>query len=109
MLRVCVYTVGVTRQDKSKPGRVTPKGTTGADSTSVDGDAMASSGVSRVPVRLRSRLSILVPVVMFGALGLGTLLIIVNYMGLFGDTRQSLLWAGLGLVLVGITASTRLR
>jgi hypothetical protein len=100
----------VTRQDKSKSGRVTPKGTvtTPSDAQKAAGD-VGASGVSRTPVNIDGGSSIAVPIVMFGALGIGVLLILVNYLEVLWDARNSVLFSGLGLVLVGIIAATRYR
>ncbi len=52
------------------------------------------------------------PVIMFGSLGLGALLILYNYVapeGTFGAGDNRNLFIGLGLVLVGIVAATQYR
>lgn len=50
-----------------------------------------------------------VPVLMFGLLVVGSLIIIVNYLGLLpGDTSNWYLLAGLGLILGGIITATQL-
>ena len=50
-----------------------------------------------------------VPVLMFGLLAVGSLVIIVNYLGLLpGGTDNWYLLAGLGLILGGIITATQL-
>jgi multisubunit Na+/H+ antiporter MnhB subunit len=45
-----------------------------------------------------------------GVMGLGVLVIVLNYMGLVpGDTQQLYLWLGLGLIAVGFGLATQLR
>ncbi len=49
-----------------------------------------------------------VPVLMFSLLGLGTLMIILNYVALLpGDTNNWYLVGGLGLILAGIITATQ--
>lgn len=49
-----------------------------------------------------------VPVLMFGLLVLGTLMIILNYVALLpGDTNNWYLVGGLGLILAGIITATQ--
>ncbi|MGF1596641.1 MAG: cell division protein CrgA [Acidimicrobiales bacterium] len=93
------------RQDKSRQGRVTPKGTRP--------EAVSpASGVSREPVRIDGggRMPALVSVLMFGLMGLGLLVILANYIveGLGAPSNWYLL-AGLGLILGGIVAATQYR
>lgn len=94
------------RQDKSKPGRVTAKGTTSTPSAET-----GASGVGRTPVNVDSRSSAIVPVVMFGSLILGTIIILFNYLteDVLGTPNNLYLFGGLGLVLVGIIAATQYR
>ena len=49
------------------------------------------------------------PVLMFGLLGAGALLIIVNYMELIWTANSWVLFGGLGLILLGIVAATKYR
>lgn len=53
----------------------------------------------------------IVPILMFGTLTAGVLLIIVNYLphGYFGMPSNWYLLGGLGLVLAGIIAATQYR
>ena len=39
--------------------------------------------------------------IMFALMGIGVLVIVLNYIGVLGDTRNSLLLAGLGMIAVG--------
>jgi len=50
-----------------------------------------------------------VPALMFGLLGVGALVIILNYTGVFGDVDNSKLIIGLALILGGIVAATQYR
>ncbi len=50
-----------------------------------------------------------VPILLFGLLAAGTVLIIINYLGLIpGGTSNWWLLAGLGLILGGVIAATQL-
>lgn len=91
----------VVRQDKSRAGRVTPKGSAGS---------VGASGVSREPIRIESGFSTVVPFLMFGLMGLGLVVILLNYMVTsFGAPSNWYLLAGLGLILAGIIAATQYR
>ncbi|MEM7272045.1 MAG: cell division protein CrgA [Actinomycetota bacterium] len=96
------------RQDKSKPGRVTPKGTAPAESTD---EGVGPSGVGRTPVNIDGPSSAVVPVVMFGSLVLGTLVILFNYLteDIIGTPSNWYLLGGLSLILLGIIAATQYR
>jgi hypothetical protein len=87
---------------------VTPKGT-GAAVSSEDG--VGPSGVGRTPVNIDGPSSAIVPVVMFASLGLGTLVILFNYLteDILGTPSNWYLLGGLGLILVGIIAATQYR
>ena len=50
-----------------------------------------------------------VPVVMFALLGVGTLIIILNYVGALGDVSNIKLVIGLALILGGIITATQYR
>jgi preprotein translocase subunit SecY len=78
-------------------------GSSGSDS----GDASSPSGVSRTPVSVERGLSRIVPVIMFGSLILGVLMIVLNYIEVFGDPSNTFLFGGLALVLVGIVSATQ--
>ena len=48
-----------------------------------------------------------VPVLMFALLGVGTVLILLNYSNVFWDTSNVYLMVGLGLILGGIVTATQ--
>lgn len=50
-----------------------------------------------------------VPVLMFTLLGVGMLVIVLNYIGVFGTANNWLLILGLGLILAGIMVATQYR
>ncbi|MEM9133065.1 MAG: cell division protein CrgA [Actinomycetota bacterium] len=62
--------------------------------------------MSREPVKLDSRWSSVVPILMVALMLAGTLLILVNYIFL-SDPSNWYLLAGLGLILGGIVAATQ--
>lgn len=86
------------RQDKSRAGRVTPKG----------GEPSTAGSVRREPVRVDSRFSALVPILMALFMVAGLLVILVNYIFLESPSNWYLL-GGLGLILGGIVAATQWR
>jgi len=99
---------------KKKPtgGRVTSKGTrpgSGGGAGS-DGHPGASARYTPpVPMSAKITAPWVVPV-MFGLLGLGLLMILLNYMDLLpGGTSNWYLLGGLGLILGGILTATQLR
>ena len=101
------------RQDrKKKPGgRTTPKRATGGHH--VKGNPVSegrdpTSGRYTAPIPQEFKISpTWVPVLMFTLLGLGALVIFLNYLGLLpGATDNKYLLLGLGLVLGGIVTST---
>ncbi len=85
---------------------MTPKGT-----VSTPSEAEEASGVGRTPVKVDAGSSPVVPIVMFGSLTLGTLVILFNYLteDILGTPNNWYLFGGLGLVLVGIVAATQYR
>jgi len=48
-----------------------------------------------------------VPILMFAFLGIGTLLILINYTGVVWNTSNWILLGGLGLILAGIITATQ--
>jgi hypothetical protein len=50
-----------------------------------------------------------VPAIMFGLLIVGALIIMSNYMGVFGDASNIRLVLGLGFILGGIVTATQYR
>ena len=106
------------RQDRKKKGggRATPKGGSGSGARHAisKGHAAAdvresTSGRYTPPVPQEFKVSpTWVPVLMFVLLGLGALVIFLNYLGLLpGATDNKYLLLGLGLVLGGIITSTQ--
>jgi hypothetical protein len=85
---------------------VTPKGTT----PGVSGGTAGPSGISREPVKVSvGSPSWLVPL-MFGLLGVGILVILLNYLGVPpGSPTNWYLLAGLTAILGGIIAATQYR
>ena len=92
---------------KVKGGRVTPKG------GPQDGRSARPPASSRYtpPIPLEQKVSApWVPVVMFALLGIGLLVIFLNYLGVLpGDTKNSYLLVGLGFILGGIVTATQYR
>jgi hypothetical protein len=102
-------------------GRVTPKGTRPGASTAVPsatkdpirsegGPVRATQASSRYtpPVPKSMKVSpAWVPVLMFTLLGLGILVIVLNYLGVIWDTNNWLLLVGLGAILAGIVTATQ--
>jgi len=92
---------------KVKGGRVTPKG---GPQPARSGRPPASSRYTP-PIPQEQKVSApWVPVVMFALLGIGLLVIFLNYLGVLpGDTKNSYLLVGLGFILGGIVAATQYR
>lgn len=55
----------------------------------------------------RRRTARWVPFVFFGAMGAGVLVIVLNYMNIFGEFKNYLLFVGLGLMALAFAVSTR--
>ena len=92
---------------KVKGGRVTPKG--GASSASAPRPDASSRYTPPVPKEYKVS-PWWVPVLMFGFLGIGLLVIFLNYLGVLpGDTKNSYLLVGLGFILGGIMTATQYR
>jgi len=90
---------------KVKGGRVTPKGGTPAAARP------APSSRYTPPIPQEQKVSApWVPVLMFTLLGLGLVVIFLNYLGVLpGDTKNSYLLVGLGFILGGIVTATQYR
>lgn len=90
-----------------KGGRTTPKGT---GSTKSMAHPEASSRYTP-PVPKEFKVSPpWVPVLMFGLLALGLIVIFCNYLGVLpGGTKNSYLLVGLGAILGGIVTATQYR
>lgn len=82
-------------------GRVTPKGTRPEGYTP---QQVSHTGHEDLPPS-----PLWVPVLMFGLLGLGVVVILLNYVGSFWDTSNPILLVGLGMILSGIITATRYR
>lgn len=87
-------------------GRTTPKG--GAPvKASKAGDPTASARYTP-PIPRDVKVSPMwVPILMFAFLGVGTLLILVNYTGVVWNTSNWVLLAGLASILAGIVTATQ--
>jgi hypothetical protein len=108
--------VGTPPKKRTAGGRVTPKGqgdhrTGHRNATQVDSSFESKRYTppgeksTHLPPSPRW-----VPVVMFTLLGLGALVIMVNYLGVLpGGTKQIYTFGGLGLVLGGIITATQYR
>lgn len=81
-------------------GRVTPKGTQPANQ---------KANVETVQQVDTTPSPAWVSYVLFGLLGIGMLVIFVNYAQVFGDTNNGITLLGLAFILGGIITATRLR
>ncbi len=90
---------------KVKGGRVTPKG---GPASAARPDA---SSRYTPPVPKEYKVSPwYIPVLMFGLLGIGLVVIFLNYLGVLpGDTKNSYLLVGLAFILGGIMTATQYR
>ncbi len=82
-------------------GRVTPKGTRPDGYTP---DTVSHTGHEDLPPS-----PAWVPVLMFGLLGGGVAVILVNYVGSIWETSNGILLLGLALILGGIVTATQYR
>lgn len=82
-------------------GRVTPKGTRPDGYTP---DTMSHTGLEDLPPSPPW-----VPILMFGLLGGGVAVILLNYVGSIWDTSNAILLLGLGMILGGIITATQYR
>ncbi len=86
------------QKSRYQSGRVTPKGGGQGSHGGVSGSGSAGSSPTWVPV------------LMFGLLGLGILIIFFNYVGWVpGGTSNGVLLLGLGSILGGIITATQYR
>ena len=105
------YPLGPMAERKTKdarPGRVTPKG--GPPKRKVVGAAASSADTGRytAPIPREFRVSPWwVPALMIGFFGAGVIVILLNYLGLLGQTSNVYLFVGLGLIVAGFVTSTR--
>ena len=86
-------------------GRVTPKGTTPSGARPSPSTRYTPPVPREVKVSPRW-----VPIVMFGLLGIGLVVIFLNYLGVLpGGTKNSYLLVGLAAILGGIMTATQYR
>ena len=86
-------------------GRTTPKG--GPIRATKDAEPTPSARYTP-PIPRDVKISpIWVPILMFVFLGLGTLVILINYTGAVCDTSNWVLLGGLGAILAGIVTATQ--
>lgn len=96
-------------------GRVTPKGTaprgTAPKARPTEDHTAAASSRYTPPVRKETKVSPpWVPILMFGLLGFGVLLIIVNYLGVLpGGSDNRYLLGGLAAITAGFITATQYR
>ena len=97
---------GASSRRTSKSGRTTPKGgqhaSVGRPSSATD------SGRYTPPIPKEQKVSpVWVPVLMFALLGLGVLVIVLNYVNLLpGDANNGYLLLGLVLITLGFVTAT---
>lgn len=82
-------------------GRTTPKGTRPDGYTP---ETVSNTGYEDLPPS-----PAWVPVLMFGLLIVGVLVILLNYVGSIWDTSNGILLLGLGMILGGIITATQYR
>jgi hypothetical protein len=93
---------------KVEGGRVTPKGTGAKQASTPTTSPRYTPPTAREAQQMPSPMW--VPVLMFTLLGLGVLVILMNYVGLLpGATDNWYLLLGLGLILGGIITATQYR
>ncbi len=89
---------------KVQGGRVTPKGTR-------PGDSQGAATQAPSQVKIKGPSPQWVPILMFGLLAAGIIVIFLNYVGLMpgGEADNWYLLLGLGLILAGIITATQYR
>lgn len=88
-------------------GRTTPKSGTTARPVKATSEPLASARYTP-PVPRDFKVSpVWVPILMFVFLGVGTLVILVNYTGTVWDTSNWVLLGGLASILAGIITATQ--
>lgn len=111
-------TIPATKDDvaTTASARVTAKGTgaKAAPAATDDGDHPPSSTRYTPPASRQAKMDmpspVWVPILMFGLLGLGALVIVLNYLGVLpGDTDNKYLAVGLVMILGGIVTATQYR
>src|SRR4051812_30825960 len=106
----------VTKRSKgpTKAGGPTAKGATPGSTSSrvTKAGSRAESSARYTPptaADLKAPSRLWVPLLMFAMLGIGTLLIILNYVGALGGVNNTWLVVGLGFILAGIITATQYR
>jgi hypothetical protein len=90
----------------SQSGRTTPRG--GPTRAPKQTTSNEPTGRYTPPIPRDVKVSpIWVPILMFAFLGIGTLLILINYTGVVWNTSNWILLGGLGLILAGIIIATQ--
>lgn len=110
-------TIPATKDDTATSARVTAKGSVTksvASSPTGDDDHPGASTRYTPPTPRIDKMDMpspmWVPVLMFALLGLGALLIVLNYLGVLpGDTDNKYLAVGLVMILGGIVTATQYR
>jgi hypothetical protein len=88
-------------------GRTTPRGGPVRPAKTVSSSS-EPSGRYTAPIPRDVKVSpVWVPVLMFAFLGIGTLMILLNYTGVVWDTSNWVLLGGLALILFGIVTATQ--
>ena len=91
--------------ERRTSGRFTPKG--GGKAAPPKVDAGIASGRYTPPIPREQKVSPWwVPALMFTLLGLGVILIVLNYVGVFWDTSNAWLLVGLGFITAGFVTAT---
>lgn len=108
--------VGTPPKKRTSGGRVTPKGQGDHRAGHRNATQVESEFESRryTPPGERSEhlppSPMWVPVLMFALLGIGSLIIVINYLGVLpGGTKQLYTFGGLGFILGGIITATQYR
>jgi hypothetical protein len=92
----------------ARPGRVTPKGGPPKRKAAASGGAALDSGRYTAPIPRELRVSPWwVPALMVTFFAGGVVVILLNYLGLLGNTSNVYLFVGLGLIVAGFVTSTR--
>jgi hypothetical protein len=87
-------------------GRTTPRG--GATKAPKPATVQEPSGRYTPPIPRDVKVSPMwVPILMFAFLGIGTIMILVNYTGVVWNTSNWVLLGGLGFILAGIITATQ--
>jgi hypothetical protein len=94
------------RRVQSSGGRTTPRG--GPTKAPKPSTVQEPSGRYTPPIPRDVKVSPMwVPILMFAFLGIGTVMILVNYTGVVWNTSNWVLLGGLGLILAGIITATQ--